>query len=78
MDKRLEKIIRQVFVRLDGKEIDATWTSDDVDGWDSFGHLTLIVAVEKEFSIKFEVEELFKIRSFSDVEQILQEKRGCQ
>ena len=77
MDERIEKVIRQVFSGLDGKEINAAWTSDDIEGWDSIGHLTLIVAVEKEFGIKFEVEELFKIKSFSDIDQILQEKKVC-
>lgn len=77
MNARLEKVIRQVFVSLNGKEINAAWTSDDIEGWDSFGHLTLVVAVEKEFGIKFEVEELFEIKSFSDIDHILQKKDIC-
>jgi len=33
-------------------------TADDVDGWDSVNHVKLIVAIEREFNIRFGADEI--------------------
>lgn len=73
MNKRLEKIIREVF-NIKDETIEWWWTSDNVSNWDSMGHLNLIMAIEKEFDIKFEIEEMFQIRSLGDLDGILKNK----
>lgn len=73
MDKRLENVIRQTFNLKEGK-IEEDWTSDDIIGWDSMGHLALITAVEKEFNVRFEIEEMLQIRSLKDIGGILKQK----
>jgi acyl carrier protein len=35
-------------------------TAEDVDGWDSISHASVIMAIEGEFSIRFEDEEIFE------------------
>ncbi len=32
----------------------------DLDGWDSVAHVTLIVAVEREFKVKFKAADIAK------------------
>jgi acyl carrier protein len=39
----------------------------DVERWDSMGHVMLIAAIETEFSIKFEVEEIMEFTSFQSI-----------
>jgi acyl carrier protein len=39
-------------------------TADDVDEWDSLSHIRLIVAVEKQYGLKFSAAE---VRSFKNV-----------
>ena len=56
MNDRLLKVVREIF-KLDKETIEDEWTSDDIPGWDSVGHLNLILALEKEFDVKFEIEE---------------------
>ncbi len=34
-------------------------TAEDIDGWDSISHASVIMAVEKAFSIRFEDEEIY-------------------
>jgi acyl carrier protein len=75
--KKLEEIIRGVF-NLKDEVIEASWTSDDILAWDSLGHLNLIMAVEKGFNVKFEIEEMFQIRSLGDIDMILEGKTGSR
>ena len=49
--KRLTDVFREVFDD-DSIELNEETTSDDVEDWDSFEHINLVVAVEKEFSFK--------------------------
>jgi len=75
LDKRLEKIIRGVFP-IEQEAIDENWTSDDIPDWDSVGHLNLIMEVEKEFKVTFEVEDMFEIEKLADITVILEKKNA--
>lgn len=74
MDKRLEKVIREVFP-IEEETIDENWTSDDIPDWDSVGHLNLIMEIEKEFDIKIEIEEMFEVEKLGDISIILKKKK---
>jgi acyl carrier protein len=39
----------------------------DVPRWDSVGHVSLILAIEEEFSIHFAVEEIMEFTSFQTI-----------
>ena len=73
MDKRLEKIIRDVFP-IETEIIDENWTSDDIPDWDSVGHLNFIMKIEKAFDIKIEIEEMFEVEKLGDIIPILQKR----
>lgn len=73
MDKRLEKVIREVFP-IEQDTIDENWTSDDIPDWDSVGHLNLIMEIEKAFDIKIEIEEMFEVEKLGDIIPILQKR----
>jgi acyl carrier protein len=49
---RLNKVFQDVF---DDDELDVKpdMTADDIEGWDSLQHVTLMIRVEKEFGVKF-------------------------
>ena len=56
------EIFRDVF---DDDELiitDAT-NSDDIDDWDSLEHITLIISMEKEFNMKFDIKEVNKLEN---------------
>lgn len=64
---KVEGIFRDT---LDNDDIALTpqTTADDVDDWDSLSHIMLIVAIEKEFKIKFTSKEIL---SWSNVSEMI-------
>jgi acyl carrier protein len=68
--RRLTQIMRDVF---DDDDLVARpeLTAHDVKEWDSVNHVTLVVAVEEAFGIKFRSAELEKMKNVGQlVEQI--------
>ena len=64
--KQVQDIFRDI---LDDEEIvleDST-TANDVEGWDSLTHIQLIVAIEKQFKIKFTSKEILSWRNVGDM-----------
>lgn len=64
--KTVQEIFRDI---LDDEEIvleDST-TADDVEGWDSLTHIQLIVAIEKQFKIKFTSKEILSWRNIGEM-----------
>jgi acyl carrier protein len=67
---RLTKIMRDVFDD-DNLVVPPELTANDVEGWDSVSHITLIVAIEEAFGIKFKSAELEKTKNVGQlIEQI--------
>jgi acyl carrier protein len=54
---KLQGIFRDVFDD-DSIEINRAMVSEDVPEWDSVAHVRLMVAVEKAFDIRFDVNEI--------------------
>jgi acyl carrier protein len=51
-------------------------TADDIEDWDSIAHISLIVALEKEFSIKFDLVELKPLKNVGELLDLIQSKAG--
>jgi acyl carrier protein len=47
-------------------------SADDIDGWDSQAHITLVVATEMRFKIKFRTAELESLRNVGDFAQLIE------
>ncbi len=84
MDKRaiLEKLLdvfRDVF---DDEELQVSEaaTADDVEGWDSLMHVSLMVNVERAFGVKFTSAQVASLRSVGELVELvdhrLAEKRA--
>jgi acyl carrier protein len=70
---RLTKILRDVF---DDESLVATpeMTAADVAEWDSVNHITLVVAIEEEFGIKFKTAELEKMKNVGQMAEGIERK----
>lgn len=49
-------------------------TADDVEEWDSFNHINLIVATEQRFGIKFQTAELESMQNIGHLVDIIRRK----
>ncbi len=57
----VQTVFRKVFAD-DSIVITDPMTAADIDGWDSLGHINLIIAIEKQFKIKFATAEISKLK----------------
>jgi len=71
--EKLQGIFRDVFDD-DGIVLSDDMTSKDVEEWDSISHLSLIFSIEKEFGIKFTVDEITKTKNVGEFISIIQKK----
>ena len=71
--ERLAEVFRTTF----GDEtlvIEPRMTADDVAGWDSVTHITLIYAIEDEFGMKFSSRDLEQLTCVGDLIGIVQRR----
>jgi acyl carrier protein len=71
----VEGQLRDVFVRaleLPGNVNVAAIRYRGHPNWDSLGHMSLVVAIEEEFGVEFEPDDLIEMKSFQDALGILQ------
>ncbi len=67
---KLTEIFRKVFSD-ESLTISDEMTASDVDRWDSLSHMLMIAEVESEFSIKFKLKELNKMRNVGDMIEVI-------
>ena len=65
IEKRVLNVFSQVF-DLDSNDLSVELIKDDIESWDSIGHLQLIMWLEDEFDIKFRTSVIQEIKSIED------------
>lgn len=73
---RLTDVMREVFDD-EALQISAATSAEDVHGWDSQAHITLIVATEMAFSIRFRTSELEGLRNVGELAQLIGRKAAA-
>ena len=71
--ERLNKVFQEVFDD-ETIEVNDDTTSEDIDDWDSFEHINLIVAVEEEFSIKIPMGKVVTMKNVGEMADIILQK----
>ena len=61
--KKVLELAREIFPT----EVDKTSSMENHEEWDSLNHIQFLFAIEEEFSIKFEPEELSKLTAISSI-----------
>ena len=68
--ERLNKVFQEEFDD-ETIEVNDDTTSEDIDDWDSFEHINLIVAVEEEFSIKIPMGKVVTMKNVGEMADII-------
>lgn len=73
--ERVNKVFKDVF---DDEDVAVTFesTAADVEGWDSLRHITLIEAVEDEFDMRFQMNEVTGMKDVGEMVDIIAERIG--
>ncbi|GAO38730.1 hypothetical protein SCH01S_19_00340 [Sphingomonas changbaiensis NBRC 104936] len=71
--ERLQEIMADVFDE-DDLVVTRDTTAEDVEEWDSLSHIRLMVAIEREFNVKFTNAEIESLESVGDLVDKLKAK----
>lgn len=61
------QIIFRIFFKNDTIELTKDSSANDIDGWDSLNHMSLIGEIERDFNIEFEFFELMDFKNVGDL-----------
>ena len=70
--ERLNEVFREVFDDDSIVVVDET-TADDIEDWDSFEHINLVVAVEEEFGFKLPMGKAVTMKNVGEMVDIILE-----
>lgn len=71
--ERIKEVFKVVFERED-LNISEETNANDIKEWDSFKHLSLLAMLEKEFNIKFEVDDIVSMENVGDIIRLIKLK----
>lgn len=70
--ERLNGVFREVFDD-DSIVVHDETTSEDIEDWDSFEHINLVVAVEEEFAFKIPMGRVTSMKNVGEMVDIISE-----
>jgi len=73
INHKLGGVLQQVFDNPSLVFADTT-TANDVEGWDSVMHVSVIVAVEKAFGVRFSTKEVKSLANVGDFVRLIEKR----
>ena len=73
MENRIKKVMSEV-LDIEELSINDSTSPETIESWDSLKQMNLIVALEEEFNIEFDGEDLENLINFKLISLIVQEK----
>jgi acyl carrier protein len=76
----LEKVAESIRSILDlpNQEITMRTTAEDIEGWDSFNHINIVVAIENQFGVKFNTSEVEEVRAVGEFVKLIEKKLAAR
>lgn len=66
----VEQTVGKVF-GIDPEKLNDSSVRDRIEGWDSMGHLTLIIELEKQFRVNISISDSLEMVSIRKIKEIL-------
>jgi acyl carrier protein len=73
MDAKLTKILANVF-GLSISEIEINLSKDNLYAWDSLRQIDLVLSLEQNYGINFEIQDIMRMTSVENILKVLAEK----
>ena len=73
LEQKIKDVMGAVF-EISVDKIDAESSIDNIDLWDSMGHIKLILSLEKDFGIQFNGGEVIEMVKYSKIKEIIEDK----
>ena len=77
MPDQIDEQLTEIFHDLFGDDtlvLTPQTTAADVRGWDSIKHISLIVAIEERFGIKWKTAEIDSLKNVGDMQRLIRAK----
>ncbi len=78
--EEIREKLNQVFIDLFDDEsivLSDETTANDIEDWDSLEHINLIIAIEQEFNIKFNMNEVTTMKNVGEMIDIIASRLGA-
>ena len=72
-DQRISKVFNDLFGIAPGNCTEAT-SMENVPGWDSVNHLTLVFTLEETFDVQFSPEDISELTSVGRIQALLSQR----
>jgi len=69
--EKLNKVLRDVFDLKKTEAINDDMGPDDIESWDSLGHVELITGLEEVFDISLDVVDISRMYTVGDIKKIV-------
>ena len=76
-DGRVDRLVKQIMadvLDLSPQSVGESTRLTQVASWDSLNHIHLVLALEQEFQVSFEIGEIEAMVSYVDIVQVLHRK----
>jgi len=73
MESRIKRVMGNVF-NIDVDSVNNDSSPDNIRNWDSLKHMNLIVALEEEFEVEFDDEEIDDSMNYTSILKMLKSK----
>lgn len=70
---RMNSVVMDI-LEIPGLSLQKDMTAKEIDGWDSLAHISIIVAMENEFEIKFKLAEVKTLKNIGDFVELVKTK----
>lgn len=75
--QEVEAVFRDVF-EDDELKISAETKAEDVDGWDSLMHVSLMINVERVFGVKFSASQVASLKDVGELVNLLESRLAAK
>ena len=74
---QLQSVFRDVF-EDDELTINRQTSAEDVEGWDSLMHVSLMINVERVFNVKFSTTQVASLKNVGELMDLIESRRAAK